>query len=61
GKYEFDREPISRHLDVRLENIEADRDVEERLNPEALHDHGFRYNLLGKIVRAVYKTITRKP
>lgn len=58
GKYEFDREPIARHLDIKLTNIEADRDVEERLNPEALTDHGFRYNLLGKIVRYVYKKIT---
>lgn len=54
GHYEYDRPFISKRLDVRLQKIEADREVETILNPKALTDHGFRYNLLGRIVRYVY-------
>jgi len=55
GHYEYDRPYISRKLDVRLTQIAADNEVETVLNPQALTDHGFRYNLLGRISRYIIK------
>ncbi len=57
GRYEYDRPFVSRRIDVRREPVEADPEVEERLNPEALRDHGFRYNLLGKAARFLYRKL----
>lgn len=54
GHYEYDRDFVCRKLDVRKDVVEADDEVENQLNPAALTDHGFRYNLLGKIVRFFY-------
>ncbi len=54
GHYEYDRPFIVRQLDVRKKPIEADVEVETILNPKALKDHGFRYNLLGRVVRYFY-------
>lgn len=54
GHYEYDRPYISRKLDVRLPQIAADEEVETVLNPQALTDHGFRYNLFGRMLRFAY-------
>ncbi len=59
GHYEYDRDFISRRLDVRKSPVEADQEVEEVLNPKALKDYGFRYNLLGKLARYIYKKFKR--
>lgn len=56
GHYEYDRPFILRRLNVKLANIAADEEVETTLNPQALTDHGFRYNLLGRVLRRVYRT-----
>lgn len=60
GYYEYDRPFSCRRLDVRLQNIEADEEVETVLNPKALTDHGFRYNLLGRTLRFMYHKAMRK-
>jgi len=60
GRYEYDRPFTCRKLDVRLPKIEADEEVETILNPKALKDHGFRYNILGKMVRFAYKRLMKK-
>lgn len=60
GHYEYDRPYTCRRLDVSLPVIAADEEVETVLNPEALTDHGFRYNLLGRILRYFYLHLTRK-
>lgn len=59
GRYEYDRPFICRKLNVSLQRIEADREVEEVLNPAALTDHGFRYNLLGRALRYAYYKVKR--
>ena len=62
GHYEYERHELCRHhLNVSLPRIEADNDVEQHLNGAALRDHGFRYNLLGKVVRFIYKRLTKTP
>jgi len=59
GRYEYDRPYTCRRLDVRLSVIAADEEVETVLNPKALTDHGFRYNLLGRILRWFYHHLAK--
>ena len=58
GWYEYDR-PVRTEA-VTLPNIpiEANEEIEQ-LMALALHDHGMRYNLLGRMVRPVYRAIKK--
>jgi hypothetical protein len=60
GKYDYDRPFITRKLNVEKSDIEEDDEIETVIYPEAFRDFGFRYNLLGKIVRFFYHLISSK-
>lgn len=57
--YEFDREPLQVPLNLtRIANPEKNP-VLESLFADAIRDWGIRYTILGKIVRFLYKKITK--
>lgn len=59
GHFAYDRKPYNRYFSVELPAIAPNPLIEEELHPKALIDHGFRYNLFGKIVRYFYKLFQR--
>lgn len=59
GWYEFDRPYTMRKLKVGGVPIEENPEI-EAYNAAALIDHGMRYNLLGRIVRKIYKSFKKK-
>lgn len=59
GWYEWDR-PFRTRV-VELKDIPLCENPEiEAMNAVALKDHGMRYNLLGKVVRSVYRKLKKK-
>jgi hypothetical protein len=54
GHFEFDRAYTVKKLNVVKTPVDVDEEIETVLNPAALTDHGFRYNLFGKVVRYFY-------
>lgn len=60
GWYEFDRPYRTEKIELNNIPIESNQEI-EALYKKAFVDHGMRYNLLGKIVRFLYKkTIARR-
>jgi hypothetical protein len=53
GHYGYDRPYATRRFNVQSDHIAPDPDIEERLNPAALTDHGFIYNPLGRVLRRI--------
>ncbi|MBQ6965181.1 MAG: hypothetical protein IJP82_05760 [Bacteroidaceae bacterium] len=59
-RYEFDREPLSTPLPLtRVEHPQKDPAI-EALFAEAITDWGIRYTPLGKMVRSIYKLLSRR-
>ncbi len=59
-RYEFDREPLNRRIDVaRVKEPSANPQI-EHLFAEAIIDWGIRYTALGKFVRFFYRKIIKK-
>jgi hypothetical protein len=60
GHFEFDRPYCNRQLNVAKSPVAEDAEIETVLNPAALVDHGFRYNLFGKVIRYFYLKYFKK-
>jgi len=58
-RYEFDREPLQRPLQLKKVAPAANPEI-ERLFAEAIRDWGIRYTWLGKLVRPIYRALKRK-
>ena len=58
-RYEFDREPLQRRINVpKVEHPTVNEEIEQ-LFAQAIRDWGIRYTLLGKILRFLYKCAKR--
>ncbi|MCF0183364.1 MAG: glycosyltransferase [Bacteroidaceae bacterium] len=59
GWYEYDREPLGRRVTLRDIPVEVTPGIEARYEV-AMHDHGIRYNLLGRVARWVLHNVIRR-
>ena len=58
GWYEYDRPVRTEPVTFPLIPIQPNDEIEQTY-ARALHDHGMRYNLLGRMARSVYRTCKR--
>lgn len=59
-RFEFDREPLQRKINMVKVSQPCENQQIERMFAEAIRDWGIRYTVLGKVVRFLYRKITKK-